>query len=101
MEGEGKHCYGCKYYKPYYTKGYKQFDRCDIGFCTEKEATVDKKEYCEKFTCMYYARTNRKQAALAAVAENINVLVELKQILEEDDEEDVKELFYKFKNRKK
>lgn len=31
MKNENKHCYGCKYYKPYFTKGYIQFDRCDIG----------------------------------------------------------------------
>lgn len=101
MGNENKHCYGCRHYKPYYTKGYKQFDRCDIGLCTEKKATVERHESCEKYSCMYYARLSRKQAALDALAEHINVLAEIKQILQEDDDEAVEELLYNFKNRKK
>lgn len=101
MKDEGKHCYGCRYYKPYYTKGYSQFDRCDIGLCTKKKTTVEKHECCENYSCMYYMRANRKQAALSAIAEHINVLAEIKQILEEDDEEDIQELFFSYKNRKK
>ncbi len=101
MEDESKHCYGCKYYNPYYTKGYIQFDKCDIGLCSKKKATVEKHEFCEKYACMYYGRINRKQAALSALTEHINVLAEIKQILEEDDEETVNKLFFDFKNRKK
>lgn len=101
MEDENKHCYGCRFYKPYYTKGYVQFDRCDIGLCSKKKATVERHEVCENYTCIYHMRINRKQAALSAIAEHINVLAEIKQILEEDDEEAINELFYNFKNRKK
>ncbi len=101
MEEASKHCYGCKYYKPYYTKGYTQFDRCDIGLCSKKKTTVGKHEFCENYTCKYYGSVNRKQAALSALVEHINVLAEIKQILEEDDEEAIKKLFLDFKNRKK
>ena len=100
MESESKHCYGCKYYKPYFTKGYIQFDKCDIGLCGKKKTTVDKNEVCEQFTSMFYGRVNRKQAALTAIAEHINVLAELKQIIDEDDDEDIQELFFEFKRRK-
>ncbi len=48
-----------------------------------------------------YGSVNRKQAALSALVEHINILAEIKQILEEDDEEAIKELFFDFKNRKK
>ena len=101
MEINNKYCYSCKHYKPYYTKGYKQFDKCDIGLCSKKKATVEKQEVCEKYSCMYYGRIDRKQAALSAVADHINVLSELKQILEEDDDEAIQELFFDFKRRKK
>ena len=100
-EKSEKHCYGCRHYKPYYTKGNMQFDRCDIGLCTKKKATVERHENCEHYISMYYARINRKQAALDALAEHINVLAEIKQILQEDDDEAVEELLYNFKNRKK
>lgn len=100
MKDEKKHCYCCSHYKPYYTKGYKQFDRCDIGLCTKKKTTVERHEVCENYSCKYYCRVDRKQAALAALVDNINVLTELKQILEEDDDEAIKELFFNFKRRK-
>ncbi|MDE6104892.1 MAG: hypothetical protein K2G38_04350 [Clostridia bacterium] len=100
MGEESKHCYGCRYYKPYYTKGNIQFDRCEIGLCAKTKTTVEKHGLCENYSCMYYARINRKQAALAALTENINVLSEIKQILEEDDDEAIKELFFNFKKRK-
>ncbi len=101
MGSEDKHCYGCKYYKPYFTKGYIQFDKCDIGLCSKKKTTVAKHEFCEHHTCKYYGRINRKQAALSALVEHINILAELKQILEEDSEEAIEELFFDFKKRKR
>ena len=101
MESGKKHCYSCRYYKPYYTKGYTKFDRCDIGLCGRKKATVEKHEICEKYNNMYYARIDRKRAALEAIAEHINILAEIRQILEEDDEEAIEELLFNFKNRKK
>lgn len=101
MENENKHCYGCKYYKPYYTKGYMKFDRCDIGLCVKKKATVERHEACEEYSYKHYSSLNRKQTALKVLVENINLLAEIKQILEEDDEEAIAELFYNFKNRKK
>ena len=84
---DNQHCYNCCFYKPYYTKGYKQFDRLDFGMCGKTKETKDKHCSCRDFSNKFYARVNRKEAALAAVTENINLLVELKQILEEDDEE--------------
>ena len=98
---EEKHCYGCRFYKPYYVKGNIQFDKCDIGLCAKKKATVEKRDICDKYENMYYARISYKKVALSAIAEHINVLAELKQILEEDDEEDIAQLLYDFKNRKK
>ena len=100
MENDSKHCYGCRFYHPYYTKGYNQFDRCDIGLCSKKKTTVDRHDCCDNYTCMYYARIDRKKAALTAIADHINVLAELKQILEEDDDEALQELLFNFKRRK-
>ncbi|MDE6585871.1 MAG: hypothetical protein K2K80_04250 [Clostridia bacterium] len=101
MSEDTKHCYNCCYYKPYYLKGDKQFDRCDIGFCSKKKATVEKREVFDKFYHTYYAHVSRRQTALTALVEHINILSEIKQILDEDDDEMIKELFLDFKKRKR
>lgn len=97
---ENKHCYGCRFYDPYYTKGNFKFDRCNIGRCGRTRLTVDRYESCEYYSFKYYARIDRKQAALSAIVENVNLLSEIKQILEEDDEEVLEELLLKIRERK-
>lgn len=82
-----KHCYNCKYYNAYYTKGYKQFDKTDLGLCTKTKTTVEKSGECDNFSRCSYTRFGRKEAALVAVRENINLLFELKQILEDDNDD--------------
>lgn len=94
-------CYHCQYYKAYYTKGNTNFDRLDYGLCTQKKETVDKHCGCEKFEYRFYGRVNRKQLALEALAENINLFSEIKQILEEDDDEALDEVIFEYKRRKK
>lgn len=44
---------------------------------------------------------SRKEAALAAITENVNVLSEIKQILEEDDEDAMEEFLIRMKQQKK
>ncbi len=100
MEGN-KNCYNCYYYKPYYTKGYLQFDRCDIGKCMKRKETVDKHDTCECYVRNSYPSFNKKTVALMAIKGHIDLLAELKQILEEDDEELLEDLLRQVKNQKK
>lgn len=80
---DNKYCYNCNKYKPYYTKGYIKFDKCDIGLCGVSRKTVDKHDGCEYFGYKCYSRA------------------ELKQILEEEDEELLDQFLVNFKNAKK
>lgn len=98
---ENRYCYNCRFYKPYYIKGYKQFDRLDCGICGRTKENVEKHKGCEYFSYKYYARMSRKEAALAAITENVNVLSEIKQILEEDDEDAMEEFLIRMKQQKK
>lgn len=84
-------CYSCKYFKAYYTKGYKEFNKTNLGLCTKSEKTVEKCDGCAELAFCHYTRIGRKEAALAAVVENINLLAELKQILTEDRDEFIDE----------
>ena len=83
-----KFCYNCRFYKPYYTKGNIQFDKLDIGLCNQTKTTIEKhNKACVFFQSVYYARVSKKEAALKALTENLNALAEIKQILEENEEE--------------
>ena len=86
------YCYNCRFYHPYYTKGYKMFNRQDIGLCGNKKITIEKhNNACEKFQYMYYGRVSSKNAALEALADSLNTIAEIKQILEEDETEALEE----------
>ena len=94
-------CYNCRFYHPYYIKGHKQFDRQDIGLCGNKKMTIEKhNNACNHFQYKHYARFKPKEAALEALADSLNTIAEIKQILEEDDEEAL-EAFLACRSRQK
>ncbi len=96
-----KFCYNCRFYKPYYTKGTIRFDKCNLGLCLQTKTTIEKHSAaCQSFQCTYCVRINPKQAALSALTENLNIISELKQILEEDEEEALEAFLYE-RNRQK
>jgi len=90
-----KCCYDCRFYRPYYIKGYIKFDKLDMGQCGQTKNTVEKHGGCGKFQNRHYCRIDRKQAALAALTDNLNAIGELKQILEDDESEAVEEFLFK------
>ncbi len=98
---DNKKCYSCRFYKPYYTKGYFKFDKQEVGFCCSNKSATNYNETCGKFSNKNHVRIGRKQAALKALVDNLNILAEIKQILEEDDLDDLEELFTAIRERKK
>lgn len=96
-----KKCYSCRFYKPYYTKGYYKFDKQEVGFCCSNKSATNYNETCGKFSNKNHVRIGRKQAALKALVDNLNILAEIRQILEEDDLDDLEELFTAIRERKK
>lgn len=97
---ENKHCYDCRYYKPYFVKGHMKFDRLDYGICAKNNEGKEKHEGCACFSHKYYGRANRREAALAALTEHINVLAEIKQILDDSEEEALEEFLFARKLQK-
>lgn len=97
----GNHyCYGCLYYKPYYIKEIKEFEKLDIGKCCKKKLTVNKREVCEYYSNKHYNRVDIKKVACKVIVENIEILAEIKQILEEDNEEELEQIFFEMRKRK-
>ena len=98
---DSNYCYNCRFYQPYYTKGYIKFDRLDCGRCGRTKAGVDKHNSCEYFSYLYFSRVDRKEAALAALTEHVHLLAEIKQILDESDDEALEEFYTEMKRLKK
>ena len=96
-----KFCYNCRFYKAYYTKGSIHFDKLDSGLFKQTNTTIEKHNHaCAFFQSTYYARMSKKEAALKALAENLNLIAEIKQILEEDEEEALEAFLFE-RNRQK
>lgn len=92
MKEENKHCYNCMYYKPFYTKGSRNFLKENYGLCKSK-VLKEKHEVCEKRN--YNNEFNRQlrrhltcEAVLRALYDTTENLTEVGQILKEVYEKD-------------
>lgn len=94
---QDKFCYNCSRYKPYYTKGTYRFDKRDLGLCMRNHETVEKKFTCENFNRATYIHRVTRTVALKALTENLNLIVEIKQILEEDKQDLIRYVYDELK----
>ena len=46
---DNKRCSQCKYFDRYYTKGVKQFNKTNFGWCTRKHECVSIHDCCERY----------------------------------------------------
>lgn len=56
---DNKKCYSCRFYKPYYTKGYFKFDKQEVGFCCSNKSATNYNETCGKFSNKNHVRIGR------------------------------------------
>lgn len=87
MERKNKACWNCGSYSAYYTKGLCHFDKLDHGLCRKQKKTVDKHEQCELWRPNYKIRDWRENVAKKKLNEISDAIVEIKQILFEEKEE--------------
>lgn len=57
MNKENKHCYMCRDFSRYYTKGAKRFDKTEFGWCCERRESVNIHYCCDKWK----GRLNRRK----------------------------------------
>ena len=88
MDRKNKACWNCGYYKAYYTKGLCHFDRLDCGLCKKKKEMVDKHSQCEFWRNDYAVRAWREDVAKKKLNDIFDVLIELRQILFEEIEDE-------------
>lgn len=87
MERKNKECWNCGNYKAYYTKGLCHFDKLDCGLCQKKKETVEKHGQCIFWRNNYRIRTFREKVAKIKLSEILDALIEIRQILFEEKEE--------------
>lgn len=82
MDYKIKECWCCEKYDTYYSKRLCHFENANCGFCrTHKEIITDKHHACDKWCFNGTRRKLRKEVSLKALNEALDNLVEIKQIL--------------------
>lgn len=76
---DNKKCYSCRFYKPYYTKGYFKFDKQEVGFCCSNKSATNYNETYGKFSNKNHVRIGRKQAALKALVDNLELFTAIRE----------------------
>ncbi len=90
MSEKIKECWNCGWYRAYYTKGFCQFDKQKVGYCRKHDITIDDKhETCDYWGSNYSLRRLRKKVALRKLNLILDSIVQIKQILFEDKQEEL------------
>lgn len=83
-----KECWSCDKFKAYYTKGQLRFDKQNCGYCTEHEVIIkDKHKVCDYWVSNEIRRLVRNRVVLKSLTQLIDNLIELKQIIADEQEE--------------
>lgn len=94
MKEENKKCWSCGRFQRFYTKGYCNLQKEEIGFCPFQNKIVNKDESCKKWNYRQRARNMRKHMAVSSIVDIRSKLEVIEQILIEESELD------KIKNEK-
>jgi len=82
MEYKRKECLCCNNYSAYYTKTLCHFQRQNCGFCrAHNEIITDKHHTCENWCFNGWRRQIRKNVCLKALKKALDPLVEIRQII--------------------
>ncbi len=91
MEYKRKECWCCNAYRAYYTKTLCHFEKDGNGFCRAHNTIItDKHHTCEKWCFNGIRRRIRKDVSLKALNKALDNLVEIRQILVDEIDENKK-----------
>ena len=80
-----KECRNCGAYKAYYTKGFCQFDKQNLGHCGKHNCIIEDKHHtCELWRNDCSIQISRRVSALKKIDEVADSLLQIKQILIEE-----------------
>lgn len=86
MKEENKKCWSCGRFQRYYTKGYSNFQKEEVGFCSSQSKIVCKNESCKMWNYRQRIRNMRKQMAITSIVDIRSKLEVIEQILIEERE---------------
>ena len=88
MKEENKKCWSCGRFQRYYTKGYCNLQKEEMGFCSFQNKIVGKDESCKMWNYRQRVRNMRKQMAISSIVDIRRKLEVIEQILMEESELD-------------
>ena len=86
MKEENKKCWSCGRFQRYYTKGYSNCQKEEVGFCSSQSKIVCKNESCKMWNYRQRIRNMRKQMAITSIVDIRSKLEVIEQILIEERE---------------
>lgn len=86
MKEENKKCWSCGRFQRFYTKGYCNLQKENIGYCSFYNKIVDKDESCKMWNYRQRVRNMRKKMAISSIVDMRDKLEVIEQILTEESE---------------
>ena len=86
MKEENKKCWSCGRFQRYYTKGYSNFQKEEVGFCSSQSKIVCKNESCKMWNYRQRIRNMRKHMAITSIVDIRSKLEVIEQMLIEERE---------------
>ena len=86
MKEENRKCFSCGRFQRYYTKGYSNFQKEEIGFCSFHNKIVCKDKSCKMWNYRQRVRNMRKQMAISSIVDIRSKLEVIEQVLTEERE---------------
>ena len=86
MKEENKKCWSCGRFQRYYTKGYGNLHKEEVGFCSLLNKIVSKDESCKMWNYRQKVRNMRRQTAISSIVDICDKLNVIEQILTEERE---------------
>ena len=88
MKEENKQCWSCGRFERYYTKGYCNLQKENVGFCSYQNKIVCVNETCMMWKYRQRVRYMRKQMAITSLCEIYDKITVIEEILKEENELD-------------
>ena len=86
MKEENKKCWSCGRFQRYYTKGYCNLQKEEVGLCSFQNKIVSTGESCKMWNYRQRVRNMRKQMAISSIVDIRSKLEVIEQILTEERE---------------